>query len=209
MCHKCRMITDGRTVFEFSRPVDPCNVAIMFDPRSTVYCKLARLKRYDCNVLVQWLYRFYRATLCQRGIRDGPVSLTSRCSTKTAKHSITQTKPQDSRIVSIKVEQEVVCALSNVDIADDLGCPLTTPTIPHFLHFAPSFIASQRVHFRDFNSSSVYRPRFTIADEKNFPESSGLRNPFQNFTPREIYPGGLRLEISNFVQRCLCEVLAL
>ena len=28
---------------------------------------------------------------------------------------------QDRRIVSIKVEQEVVCALSNGDISDDLG----------------------------------------------------------------------------------------
>jgi len=34
---------------------------------------------------------------------------------------------QDSRMVSIKVEQEVVCALSNGDIADDLKCPLTAP----------------------------------------------------------------------------------
>ena len=33
---------------------------------------------------------------------------------------------QDRRMVSIKVEQEVVCALSNGDIADDLKCPLTT-----------------------------------------------------------------------------------
>ena len=34
---------------------------------------------------------------------------------------------QDRRMVSIKVEQEVVCALSNGDIAVDLECPLTTP----------------------------------------------------------------------------------
>jgi len=30
-------------------------------------------------------------------------------------------------MVSIKVESEVVCALSNGDIADDLECPQTTP----------------------------------------------------------------------------------
>jgi len=30
-------------------------------------------------------------------------------------------------MVSIKVEYEVICALSNGDIADDLECPLTTP----------------------------------------------------------------------------------
>jgi len=34
---------------------------------------------------------------------------------------------KDRHIVSIKVEQEVVCALSNGDIAVDLECPLTTP----------------------------------------------------------------------------------
>ena len=39
---------------------------------------------------------------------------------------------QDRRMVSIKVEQEVVCALSNCDIADDLECPLTAPNYPIF-----------------------------------------------------------------------------
>ena len=34
---------------------------------------------------------------------------------------------QDRRMVSIKVKQEVVCALSNGDIAVDLECPQTTP----------------------------------------------------------------------------------
>jgi len=34
---------------------------------------------------------------------------------------------KDRHIVCIKVEYEVVCALSNGDIADDLECPLTTP----------------------------------------------------------------------------------
>jgi len=45
---------------------------------------------------------------------------------------------QDRRMVSIKVEWEVVCALSNGYIADDFECPKP----PHFLHFAPPFIAS-------------------------------------------------------------------
>ena len=49
---------------------------------------------------------------------------------------------KDRRIVSIKVEYEVVCALSNDDIAVDLECPLTTPKPSHFLHFAPTFTAS-------------------------------------------------------------------
>jgi len=39
---------------------------------------------------------------------------------------------QDRRMVSIKVEQEVVCALSNGDIADDLEFLLTTPNHPIF-----------------------------------------------------------------------------
>ena len=48
---------------------------------------------------------FYRAMLCIRGSRHGPVSVclsvrpsvTSRCSTKTAKRRITQTTPHDSQ----------------------------------------------------------------------------------------------------------------
>jgi len=39
---------------------------------------------------------------------------------------------QDRRTVSIKVEYEVVCALSNGDIADDLECSLTTRNHPIF-----------------------------------------------------------------------------
>jgi len=39
---------------------------------------------------------------------------------------------KDRHIVSIKVEDEVVCTLSNGDIAVDLGCPLTTPNHPIF-----------------------------------------------------------------------------
>ena len=50
------------------------------------------------------LYRFYRAMLCIRGTSHGPVSVrpsvsvsvTSRCSTKTAKRRITETTPHDS-----------------------------------------------------------------------------------------------------------------
>ena len=41
---------------------------------------------------------FYRAMLCIRGTSHGPVSVsvTSRSSTKTAKHRITQTVPHNS-----------------------------------------------------------------------------------------------------------------
>jgi len=42
---------------------------------------------------------------------------------------------QDGCIVSIKVEQEVVCAISNGYVADDLGCHLTPQTTPVFAFF--------------------------------------------------------------------------
>ena len=38
----------------------------------------------------------------------------------------------DRRTVSIKDEWEVLCALSNDDIANKLGWPLTTPNHPIF-----------------------------------------------------------------------------
>jgi len=37
---------------------------------------------------------------------------------------------QDRHMVSIKVEQKVVSALSNDDVADDIECPLTAPNYP-------------------------------------------------------------------------------
>jgi len=39
---------------------------------------------------------------------------------------------QDRRMVSIEVEYEVVCALSNGNIDDDLECSLTAPNHPIF-----------------------------------------------------------------------------
>ena len=43
---------------------------------------------------------------------------------------------QNKRMVSIKVELEIVCALSNGDIADDLEWPLSAPNYPklYILH---------------------------------------------------------------------------
>ena len=49
---------------------------------------------------------------------------------------------QDRRMVSIKLEQEVVCALSNGDIADDLECPLTPQTTPFSAFCTAIHIAS-------------------------------------------------------------------
>jgi len=42
---------------------------------------------------------------------------------------------QDRRIVSIKIKQEVVCALSNGYVSDDLGWPVTPQTTPIFAFF--------------------------------------------------------------------------
>ena len=59
---------------------------------------------------------------------------------------------KDRHIVSIKVEQEVVCALSNGDIAVDLECPLTTQTTPFsaFCTAIHSFVTGEP---RDFVGS--------------------------------------------------------
>jgi len=127
------------------------------------------------------------------------LSVTSRSSTKTDKHSITQTKPhhspgnlffrrqrsprnyigvtrsrgtkcrrgyvkiddfrqiaccisktiQDSRTVSIKVEQEVVCTQSSGDIAYELQCPEPPPNTP-FSAFCTAIDRSVTGAPRDF-----------------------------------------------------------
>ena len=81
---------------------------------------------------------FYRMMLCIRGICYGPVSV-SVCLSGWVKigyfRQITgyiSKTVQDRCMVSIKVEWEVVCALSNGDIADDLECPLSAPNYPIF-----------------------------------------------------------------------------
>ena len=64
------------------------------------------IPRNSQNILVKSVSFYYRAMLCIRGTSHGPVyfclclsvsvSVTSRCSTKTAKHRITQTTPHDT-----------------------------------------------------------------------------------------------------------------
>jgi len=56
---------------------------------------------------------------------------------------------QDGSIVSIKVEQEVVRALSNGYVSYDLGLPLT-PKPPQFLHFSSQFHIFVVSKHRDF-----------------------------------------------------------
>jgi len=57
---------------------------------------------------------------------------------------------QDRRMVSIKVEYEVVCALSNGDIADDLEWPLSAPNYPnlYILHRFSFFVMSVGRNFK-------------------------------------------------------------
>jgi len=54
---------------------------------TTVKCRI------ECRRI---MVEFYRAMLCIRGTSHGPVSVTSRCSTKTAKRRIKQTTPHDT-----------------------------------------------------------------------------------------------------------------
>ena len=71
---------------------------------------------------------------------------------------------QDRRIVSIKVEHEVVCSLSNGDIADDLECPLTTP-FSAFCTPIHSFVTGEP---RDFKFGTlIYHNKSHPADEKS------------------------------------------
>jgi len=57
---------------------------------------------------------------------------------------------QDRRMVYIKVEYEVVCALSNGDIADDLECPLIAQTTPFsaFCTAIHSFVTGEPRDFK-------------------------------------------------------------
>jgi len=61
---------------------------------------------------------------------------------------------QDRHIVSIKIEQEVICALWNGDIAVDLECPLTTP-FSAFRTVIHSFVTGEP---RDFIFGKINLP---------------------------------------------------
>jgi len=62
-----------------------------------------RSQVFETEVFQYDFKSFYRAMLCIRGTSHGPVSVclclsvTSRCSTKTAKRRITQTTPHDTQ----------------------------------------------------------------------------------------------------------------
>jgi len=84
---------------------------------------------------------------------------------------------QDRRVVSIKVEQEVVCALSNGDIAVDLECPLTTPNHPFsistFRTAIHSFVTGEPIETSYLvNWLTIARPTLP---KKIFPERGVVR----------------------------------
>jgi len=81
---------------------------------------------------------------------------------------------QDRRTVSIKVKWEVVYALSNGDIADDLECPLTTA----FCTAIHSFVTGEP---RDFKFGTLtYHSKSHPADKKSSLKGacSGSVDPF-------------------------------
>jgi len=84
---------------------------------------------------------------------------------------------KDRHIVSIKVEQEVVCALSNGDIAVDLECPQTTP-FSAFCTAVHCFVMGEP---RDFEFGTLtYHSKSHPANGKSALKVawSGSNNPF-------------------------------
>jgi len=86
--------TNLQTKFGVHRGHSRSSTMSPFDrAHTTSYSTLIEAMHLSCNV-------FCRAMLCIRGTSHGPVSvclsITSRCSTKTAKRKITQTTPHDS-----------------------------------------------------------------------------------------------------------------
>jgi len=84
---------------------------------------------------------------------------------------------QDRRMVSIKVEEEVVCALSNGGIAHDLECPLTTP-YSAFCTAIHSFATGEPTDFKF--GTLIYHSKSHPADEKSSLKGawSGSVDPF-------------------------------
>jgi len=76
---------------------------------------------------------------------------------------------QDKRMVSIKVEQEVVCALSNGDIADDLECPLTAPNYTPFSVFCTAIHSVVTGEPRDFKFGTLTYTASPTMPMKNIP----------------------------------------
>ena len=87
---------------------------------------------------------------------------------------------QNRRMVSIKVEYEVVYALSNGHIADDLEWPVSAPNYPnlYILHRFSFFVMSVGRNFKF--GILTYHGKFHPADENYSPKGawSGSLDPF-------------------------------
>jgi len=96
---------------------------------------------------------------------------------------------KNRHIVSIKVEQEVVCALSNGGIAHDLECPLTIQTTP-FSAFCTAIHSFATGEPRDFKfGTQTYHSKSHPANEKIFPERGVVRVSWpvlEFYTPRNF-----------------------
>jgi len=84
---------------------------------------------------------------------------------------------QDRSIVTIKVKEEVVCALSNGGITHDLECPLTTP-FSAFCTAIHSFVTGEPGDFKF--GTFIYHSKSHPADEKSSLKGvwSGSADPF-------------------------------
>ena len=87
---------------------------------------------------------------------------------------------QDRRMVSIEVEYEVVCALSNSNIDDDLECSLTAPNHP-ISAFCTAIHSFETGEHRDFIVGTLtYHSKSHPAEEKYSLKGawSGSNSPF-------------------------------
>ena len=107
----CILISHRRSKMLLKWSVRPRVMALWKPYVQNSLCKPTYLRFIDSQkrVLKAYIIFFYRAMLCIRGTSHGPVSVcppvrlpvTSRCSTKTAKHRIIQRTPHDSAMTLV------------------------------------------------------------------------------------------------------------
>ena len=113
-------------------------------------------------------------------------------------------KVEDRRIVSIKVLYEVIYALSNSDVSDNLGWPLT-PKPTKFLHLLSPFISlywvnveiSNLVHRSVVTSPSIWT---TTVPKRGVVTS---RDPFYRATASAVYAVVMCPSISHTLRYCI------
>ena len=153
------------------------------------------------GILVFWRQRsprnltgvtLYEGAKCRWGRSKSATWQITGCISKTV-------QDRCSFFFSFIVEYEVVCTLSNGGIAHDLECPISTPKLPQFVHFAPPFIASQRVNLE--TSVLVASPTLPM---KNLPWKGRGQCQVTHFRILHlniISPQRLTLETWNSVQQ--------